>query len=93
MAPAPTSVAHGGPCPYEDPVVIHSPNSLFGHSDQMQSMHPAGANILMGDGAVEIYLDDAALGVWVAMISRNGGDSVEQGVSASFMSTGYGAEQ
>ena len=64
--------AHGGPCPYEDPVVIHPPNSPLGHSDQMQSMHPGGANILMGDGAVRFYTDNHRLSTWVALISRNG---------------------
>ncbi len=69
--------AHGGPCPYEDPVVIHPPNSPYGHSDQMQSTHPGGANIVMGDGSVHFYDDDAALSLWVALISRNGGEAVD----------------
>jgi prepilin-type N-terminal cleavage/methylation domain-containing protein/prepilin-type processing-associated H-X9-DG protein len=71
--------AHGGPCPYEDPVVIHPPNSMYGHSDQMESMHPDGANILMGDGSVHFYLDEASLEVWVALISRNGAETLETG--------------
>jgi prepilin-type N-terminal cleavage/methylation domain-containing protein/prepilin-type processing-associated H-X9-DG protein len=66
--------AHGGPCPYENPVVIHPPNSPYGHSDQMESMHPGGTNILMGDGSVRFYLDEAPLSLWVALISRNGGE-------------------
>ncbi len=66
--------AHGGPCPYEDPVVIHPPNSPYGHSDQMESMHPGGANILLGDGAVSFYSDESPLSLWVALISRNGGE-------------------
>jgi prepilin-type N-terminal cleavage/methylation domain-containing protein/prepilin-type processing-associated H-X9-DG protein len=68
--------AHGGPCPYEDPVVIHPPNSPLGHSDQMQSMHPGGANILMGDGSVHFYSDNNILSTWVALISRNGGEAI-----------------
>jgi prepilin-type N-terminal cleavage/methylation domain-containing protein/prepilin-type processing-associated H-X9-DG protein len=64
--------AHGGPCPYEDPVVIHPPNSPLGHSDQMQSGHPGGANILMGDGSVHFYGDGHRLSTWAALISRNG---------------------
>jgi prepilin-type N-terminal cleavage/methylation domain-containing protein len=66
--------AHGGPCPYEDPVVIHPPNSIYGHSDQMQSLHPGVANILLGDGSATPYSDESALSVWVALISRNGGE-------------------
>ncbi len=68
--------AHGGPCPYEDPVVIHPPNSPYGHSDQMESTHPGGANILMGDGSVHFYNEDSALQTWVALISRAGGDTI-----------------
>jgi prepilin-type N-terminal cleavage/methylation domain-containing protein/prepilin-type processing-associated H-X9-DG protein len=66
--------AHGGPCPYEDPVVIHPPNSPLGHSDQMQSGHTGGCNILMGDGSVRFYADSELLSGWVAMVSRNGGE-------------------
>ncbi len=67
--------AHGGPCPYEDPVVIHPPNSPLGHSDQMQSLHSgAVANILMGDGSVRGYGVNAYLGVWAGLVSRNGGE-------------------
>jgi prepilin-type processing-associated H-X9-DG protein len=66
--------AHGGPCPYEDPVVIHPPNSIYGHSDQMESMHPGMANILFGDGSVTAYSDQSALSLWPFLISRNGGE-------------------
>ena len=68
--------AHGGPCPYEDPVVIHPPNSPLGHGDQMQSGHPGGANILLGDGSVRFYSDDHVLSTWAALISRNGGEVI-----------------
>jgi prepilin-type processing-associated H-X9-DG protein len=64
--------AHSGPCPYEDPVVIHPPNSELGHSDQMQSLHPGGANILLGDGSVRFY-GSQNLSLWAALSSRNGG--------------------
>jgi prepilin-type N-terminal cleavage/methylation domain-containing protein len=69
--------AHGGPCPYEDPVVIHPPNSVYGHSDQMQSTHPGVTNILLGDGSVSLYSDEAPLSLWVALVSRNGGEIFE----------------
>jgi prepilin-type N-terminal cleavage/methylation domain-containing protein/prepilin-type processing-associated H-X9-DG protein len=65
--------AHGGPCPYEDPVVIHPPNSPLGHSDQMQSLHTgAVANILLGDGSVRAINASIHLGTWAALVSRNG---------------------
>ncbi len=70
--------AHGGPCPYEDPFVIHPPNSPLGHSDQMQSLHPRGVNILTGDGSVHFYADTHELSVWVALISRNGGEAFNE---------------
>lgn len=68
--------AHGGPCPYEDPVVVHPPNSPLGHSDQMESLHPGGANILMGDGSVRFYSENNRLSLWIALESRNGGEAV-----------------
>ncbi len=69
--------SHGGPCPYENPVVIHPPNSPYGHSDQMESMHPGGTNVLMGDGSVRFYQDDTRLSLWAALISRNGGETID----------------
>jgi prepilin-type N-terminal cleavage/methylation domain-containing protein/prepilin-type processing-associated H-X9-DG protein len=64
--------AHGGPCPYEDPIVIHPPNSPVGHSDQLQSLHSGGANVLLGDGAVRFVGATVNLGAWAALVSRNG---------------------
>ncbi len=67
--------AHGGPCPYEDPVVIHPPNSPLGHSDQMQSLHSgAMANILLGDGSVRSVDGTVNLGIWAGLVSRTGGE-------------------
>ncbi|HEY7159263.1 MAG TPA: DUF1559 domain-containing protein [Gemmataceae bacterium] len=70
--------AHGGPCPYEDPVVIHPPNSPLGHGDQMQSGHNGGANILMGDGSVRFYSDGHKLSTWAYLSSRNGGEPIDE---------------
>jgi prepilin-type processing-associated H-X9-DG protein len=70
--------AHGGPCPYENPVVIHTPNSPYGHSDQLESLHPGGVNILMGDGSVRFYIDESSLLLWMALISRNGGEMFDE---------------
>jgi prepilin-type N-terminal cleavage/methylation domain-containing protein len=65
--------AHSGPCPYEDPVVIHPPNSPLGHSDQMQSSHSgAVAGVLMGDGSVHVISASINLGIWAGLSSRNG---------------------
>lgn len=71
--------AHSGPCPYEDPVVIHPPNSPLGHSDQMQSGHSGGANILMGEGSVRFYNGDGhTLATWAALCTRSGGEVISE---------------
>src|SRR5260370_971899 len=65
--------AHSGPSIYEVPQVIHPPNSPLGHTDEMFSEHPGGANILLGDGSVRFYSDGHSLATWMALSSRNGG--------------------
>ena len=66
--------AHSGPSLYEDPMVIHPPNSPLGHTDEMYSLHPGGANVLMGDGSVQSVnkLADAAAVMFA--ITKAGGD-------------------
>ena len=44
--------SNSGPSIYEDPAIIHPPNSPLGHTDEMYSLHPGGANVLLGDGSV-----------------------------------------
>jgi prepilin-type processing-associated H-X9-DG protein len=65
---------HSGPSLYESPVVIHPPNSPLGHTDEMYSLHPGGANVLMGDGSVRFIKQSINLVTWQALSSRAGGE-------------------
>ena len=68
--------SHSGPSLYESPQVIHPPNSPLGHTDEFYSLHPSGANVLMGDGSVRFIKQSINLLAWQAMSSRcgRGGD-------------------
>ncbi len=66
--------AHSGPSLYEDPIVIHPPNSPLGHTDEMYSLHPGGGNVLMGDGSVRFIKQSINLLTWAAMSSRSNGE-------------------
>lgn len=68
--------AHSGPSLYEDPVVIHPPNSPLGHTDEMYSLHPGGANVLMGDGSVRFVKQSINLLSWQALSSRSNGEVI-----------------
>jgi prepilin-type processing-associated H-X9-DG protein len=67
---------HSGPSLYESPVVIHPPNSPLGHTDEMYSLHPGGANVLMGDGSVRFVKASINLLAWQALSSRGNGEVV-----------------
>ncbi len=68
--------SHSGPSLYELPRVIHPPNSPLGHTDEMYSLHPGGANVLMGDGSVRFIKQSINLLVWQALSSRAGGEVI-----------------
>ena len=68
--------AHSGPSLYEDPIVIHPPNSPLGHTDEMYSLHPGGANVLLGDGSVRFIKQTINLLAWVALSSRSSGEVI-----------------
>ena len=67
---------HSGPSLYEDPQVIHPPNSPLGHTDEMYSLHPGGANVLMGDGSARFIKQSINLLTWQALSSRAGGEVI-----------------
>ena len=68
--------SHSGPSLYEDPMVIHPPNSPLGHTDEMYALHPGGANVLMGDGSVRFVKQSINLLTWAAMSSRSNGEVI-----------------
>jgi prepilin-type N-terminal cleavage/methylation domain-containing protein/prepilin-type processing-associated H-X9-DG protein len=68
--------AHSGPSLYESPMVIHPPNSPLGHTDEMYSLHPGGANVLMGDGSVRFIKQSINLLAWQALSSRAVGEVI-----------------
>ncbi len=67
---------HSGPSLYEDPQVIHPPNSPLGHTDEMYSLHPGGSNVLMGDGSVRFVKQSINLRTWQGLSSRAGGEVI-----------------
>ncbi|HEV3163574.1 MAG TPA: DUF1559 domain-containing protein [Isosphaeraceae bacterium] len=68
--------SHSGPSLYESPMVIHPPNSPLGHTDEMYSLHPGGANVLMGDGSVRFIKQSINLRTWQALSSRAVGEVI-----------------
>ncbi len=68
--------AHSGPSLYENPVVIHPPNSPLGHTDEMYALHPGGANVLMGDGSVRFVKQSINLGAWQSLSSRSNAEVI-----------------
>jgi prepilin-type N-terminal cleavage/methylation domain-containing protein/prepilin-type processing-associated H-X9-DG protein len=68
--------SHSGPSLYEVPEVIHPPNSPLGHTDEFYSLHPGGANVLMGDGSVRFVKQSINLLTWQAMSSRSIGEII-----------------
>ena len=69
--------SHSGPSLYEDPVVIHPPNSPLGHTDEFYALHPGGGNTLMGDGSVRFIKETINLRTWQALSSRSNGEIVD----------------
>jgi hypothetical protein len=68
-------LSHSGPAAGE-PWGIHVPNDLAGHCDQMFSQHPAGANVVLGDGGMRFIAASIDRAVWAALCSMNGGESI-----------------
>jgi prepilin-type N-terminal cleavage/methylation domain-containing protein len=68
-------LSHSGPAAGEAGI-IHVPNDPAGHCDQMYSQHPAGANVLMGDGAMLFIAAAIDRTTWAALASASGGEVV-----------------
>ena len=68
--------SHSGPDLHDHPeVVIHAPNNPFGHTDELWGEHGPGCHVLFGDGSVRYYTAFTDGYVWVALCTRNGGES------------------
>lgn len=65
--------AHSGPAAGETDAlgnpIIHPPNFPTLHVCQMQSEHPGGANLMMGDASVQFIADGVHLETYAAMTS------------------------
>jgi prepilin-type N-terminal cleavage/methylation domain-containing protein/prepilin-type processing-associated H-X9-DG protein len=68
--------SNSGPSIYEPPAIIHPPNSPVGDTDEMYSLHPGGANVLLCDGSVRFVKQSISLRSWAALSSRSGGEVV-----------------
>ncbi len=68
---------HSGPDTHDHPeVIIHAPNNPFGHTDEMYAEHPGGCNVLFGDGSVRFISQFINPYTWVALSTRDGGETV-----------------
>jgi type II secretory pathway pseudopilin PulG len=74
---APQINVHSGPGLNEYPPVIHPPNNSVGYVDEMYSEHAGGCNVLLGDDSVHFISDTIDQLVWLAMATRNGGESYD----------------
>ena len=74
---APQINVHSGPGLNEYPPVIHPPNNFVGYVDEMYSEHAGGCNVLLGDDSVHFISDTIDQLVWLAMATRNGGESYD----------------
>lgn len=76
--------AHSGPAAGERDAlgnpIIHPPNFPTLHVCQMQSEHPGGANLMMGDASVQFVADGVHLETYAAMTSI----AEEEAVDAPF---------
>ncbi len=61
--------------------MIHPPNNYVGYVDEMYSEHVGGCNILMGDGSVRTASEEINELVWLAMSTRNGGETYNDGTN------------
>ena len=75
-------LAHSGPAAGEVDAfgnpIIHPPNFPTLHVGQMQSEHPGGAHVVMGDGAVRFIPGEINRDVYAGMTSIAGGEQDDE---------------
>lgn len=70
---------HSGPDVHDHPeIIIHVPNNPFGHTDEMWGEHGPGCNVLFGDSSVRFYTAFTDADAWVALSTRNRGETVRE---------------
>ncbi|MFO0960918.1 MAG: DUF1559 domain-containing protein [Isosphaeraceae bacterium] len=69
-------LVHSGPNPWEDPPLIHPPNSRMCKLCQMYAEHPDGCNVLMGDGSVRFARSQINQRVWMGLATVAGGEVI-----------------
>jgi prepilin-type N-terminal cleavage/methylation domain-containing protein len=73
---APQINVHSGPTD-DDPPVIHPPNNYIGFVDEMYSEHTGGCNVVLADDSTRFVSERINQLLWVALSTRNGGESVD----------------
>lgn len=69
-------LVHSGPNPWENPPLIHPPNSRTSKVCQMFSEHPDGCNVLLGDGSVRFARSQINQRVWMGLATIAGGEVI-----------------
>ena len=67
---------HSGPNPWENPPLVHPPNSRLCKLCQMYAEHPGGCNVMMGDGSVRFASANINQLTWQALATRAGGEVI-----------------
>lgn len=55
-------------------IADHNPNHPDGHFEDFRSYHPAGINVVLGDGSIHFVLNSIAEEVFQALATRDGSD-------------------
>lgn len=75
LGPAQVNVHSGPGGPNENPPLIFPPG-CFQYTDEMNSMHPGGGNVLFGDGSVKFIAKFLNGPTWAALNTRAGREPV-----------------
>ena len=70
------TLVHSGPNPWENPPLIHPPNSPLAKLCGMYAEHPGGCNVMMGDGSVRFAKASINQLVWSALATYAKGEVI-----------------